>query len=49
MMLMMEKTSLRERLGACLVTDGRGRISGLASVEGGALGSMVVAIVIVLD
>jgi hypothetical protein len=47
MMLMMEKTSLRERLGAGFVTDGRGRISGLASV--GALGSMVVAIVIVLD
>jgi len=44
---MMEKTSLRERLGAGLVTDGRGRISAFNSV--GALGSMVVAIVNVLD
>jgi len=42
-MLMMEKTSLRERFGGAetvgFVTDGRGRVSG----------SIVVAIVVVLD
>src|SRR6185503_11229656 len=42
MTLMIEKTSLRERLGVGFVTDGRGLASVLGSV---AVGSIVVAIV----
>src|SRR6266850_4951133 len=41
MTLMIEKTSLRERLGVGFVTDGRG----FASVLGSVVGSIVVAIV----
>src|SRR6185295_19708699 len=46
MTLMIEKTSLRERLGVGFVTDGRGLASVLGSV---AVGSIVVAIVPFLE